>query len=78
MIDKLKCGAERKFLVWKLEDLEKLTEAQRELIGVYGEIIKENREKDGKNPTPEYIVINLDEPYVEKVIKIMIENKHWG
>lgn len=27
---------------------------------------------------PKYIVINMDEPYVEEVIEILKRNGHWG
>lgn len=80
MTDKLKCGAERKFLVVKLEDIHKyaLISEQEQLKNITYNIKDKKFCVTGKDPNHEYLVINLDEPYANKVIDIMKEYGHWG
>lgn len=39
--------------------------------------VQEGRIKDGKKPFNSYIIINLDEPYIDEVIEIMKKYGHF-
>jgi hypothetical protein len=76
----MKCGGLRKFIVIKIEDFVKYVNS-----GIKGallqndlEDIQAGRKRDGKEPCPEYIVINTDESYAQEVIEIMKKHGHWG
>jgi len=76
--DKLKCGALRKFCVLKLEDVDFLSYMKQEQLEHICKMIDFNRRQINKKTDNEYLVINMDEPYAEKVKAILIENNHWG
>jgi FKBP-type peptidyl-prolyl cis-trans isomerase 2 len=40
--------------------------------------IESGRMKEGKEPFNNYVVINLDESYIDEVIEILKRNGHWG
>lgn len=69
-----------KFLVLKHEDIDKVLE-ESSYIGNYlddlSSGIREIRENEGRNTNPKYVVINMDEPYIDKIIDIMRDNGHW-
>jgi hypothetical protein len=66
-----------KFIVFKVEDIEKsCNEKQLRDLYVIAHTIKELRTKEGRNPDPDYFVVNKDEPYADKV-KALIE-EHEG
>lgn len=75
----LKCGAKHKFMVIKIDDTKKYLslEQQAKLVDIL-DTIQIAREKEGKNPNNEYLVINTDEPYVPEIIEILKRNGHWG
>lgn len=76
---KLKCGAKRSHLVLKLDDIEKvLIDKRKEQLADICRFIRDNRKIREKNPAPEYIVINTDEPYINDIIEILKKNGHWG
>ncbi|MEK4684785.1 hypothetical protein NSQ76_03415 [Bacillus sp. FSL M8-0256] len=37
--------------------------------------IEEGRQKDGKKPFNNYLVINQDEPYIEEVFEVLKKNR---
>jgi hypothetical protein len=48
---------------------------------IFGEVldtIEQGRVKDGKHPFNNYVVINLDEPYIDEIVEIMKRHGHWG
>ena len=79
----VKEGFGRKFTVINESDIEKyvpkkfqenLNEALNEAL----DYVEDGRMQDGKQPGNNYIVINLDEPYTDKIIEIMKRHGHWG
>lgn len=78
-MEQLKCGAIKKHIVIKIEDLKhinsvfKIAMLQNDL-----EDIQTGRKAEGKDPSPEYLVINTDEPYINDIIEILKANGHWG
>lgn len=57
-----------KFVVFKKQDaLKYLAEPDLQSLEHILNTIAQGREKDGKNPTNEYYVCNIDEPYAEMV-----------
>ena len=79
MLEYLLCGGERKFVVLKIEDLIKYVDSVFKLSMLENDMkdIRDGRKADGKNPEPEYLVINADEPYSPDVINILKNNGHW-
>lgn len=75
-------GRERRYTVLNEHDIEKylkddtkeLLETSLDMIGVK---IETGRIKDGKKPFNSYIVINVDEPFVDEIIEILKRNDHW-
>lgn len=82
MCEKLKCGAicgkNKKFTVLKDEDINKyLTETEKAIFNeLRNKIMFSRRDIDGKSSNNEYMVINKDEPYANKVIEIMKKHGH--
>ncbi len=73
---KIKDMIEEKFLVIKLDDIDKcLTTHQQESLGDLLRHIDENRKRDGKKDN-DYLVVNVDEPYAELVFNIMRKYGH--
>jgi len=79
MSDFLKCGARRKFLVLKLNDIGSFLTI-REIDSLWNKVrkIEKKRAKLGKTKENEYVVINTDEPYANEIIEILKKNNHWG
>jgi hypothetical protein len=75
-----KNGALKKFIVIKVEDLVKYVKSPFKISMFDNDLydIQEGRKTDGKDPCPEYLVINMDEPYVNEIIDILKKNGHWG
>lgn len=76
----LKNGAKRKFIVIKIDDLLKHVNSVFKLAMLDNDLqdIQTGRKAEGKEPVPEYLVINTDEPYASEVIEIMKRHGHWG
>lgn len=55
------------------EELDKMEEA----IGYVLADVEFGREQDGKKPYNSYIVINVDEPYIEEIIEVMKRHGDW-
>jgi hypothetical protein len=61
-----------KYEVIKLEDAKKyLLPIQKEMLFQIVHEIQAGRQKDGKPPCNNYVVVNEDEPYAEKVWKLI-------
>lgn len=76
-------GFERRYTVINERDYKKhvlpsLKEKFEEVFGEVLEHIEIGRELDGKQPYNNYIVVNIDEPYIGEIIEIMKRNGHWG
>lgn len=68
-----------KFTVIKNDDLNKYVGCNGlTAIEAVEDIIKSNRILDGRKVNNQYIVINVDEPYADKVIDLMKAHGHWG
>lgn len=39
--------------------------------------ISMGRDRDGKVASPNYIVINTDEPYIEEIVEVLKKHGHW-
>lgn len=80
MLEFLKCGAAKKFIVIKIDDLKKYVNSVFKLAMLENDLndIQAGRKADGKKPCPEYLVISTDEPYAGEIIEIMKRNGHWG
>ena len=78
-MEKLKCGGLNKFIVIKRDDLKHINSSFKVamLINDLNDI-SDGRKAEGKDPCPEYLVINTDEPYAPEVIEILKRNGHWG
>lgn len=79
----IKEGFERRYTILNEKDYEKYIDIrlQSKFEHVLFEVldqIEDGRIKDGKNPYNNYVVINLDEPYIYEIIEIMKRNGHWG
>ncbi len=79
----VKEGFERRFTIINENDFEKyVPDGERSRFDrVFNDIcewIEDGRKLDGKIPYNNYVVINLDEPYIDEVIEIMKRNGHWG
>ncbi|WP_018934463.1 hypothetical protein [Gracilibacillus lacisalsi] len=79
----VKEGWERKYTVINENDLNKYVpvntkEDFRIAFNEVADWIENGRMKDGKEPYNNYVVINLDEPYIGEIIDILMKNGHWG
>ena len=74
----LRCGAKRKFIVFKLEDVEKLGHYYQRALEEVAYIIERNRRANEQTVDNEYLVINTDEPYRDEIIDVLKRNGHWG
>lgn len=70
-------GMDEKFFIVKKEDLEKIDEHARGYFFFGMNEVWKMREATGKKQN-RYIIINVDEPYIEDIIKILQKNGHWG
>lgn len=79
MPETLKSRGKRKFIVFKIADYVKYVNSgiKAALLQNDLEDIAAGRKADGKDPYPEYIVINMDEPYVPEIIEIMKRHGQW-
>ncbi|MED3779381.1 hypothetical protein P4560_02290 [Heyndrickxia sporothermodurans] len=78
----VKEGFERRYTVINERDFQKyvkdsVKENFRLTFNNVAAWIEDGRKKDGKEPFNNYIVINLDEPYINDVIRIMKDHGHW-
>ncbi len=79
----IKEGFKRRYTVLNERDYQKyidetLKEEFEEVLDKVLFEIQLGRELDGKRPYNNYVVINLDEPYINEVVDIMKRNGHWG
>ena len=78
----LRCGAQKKFIVFNINDLNNLSEQEREFamksFNTISGFICSNRNLAGKKTDNEYLVINTDEPYVNEIVITLKKNGHWN
>lgn len=61
-----------KYYVFKIEDLDNcLSGEQREQLAGIIDCVQRTRLDAGKNPNPKYTVVSEEEPYCEKVKKLI-------
>ncbi len=77
MSEFMKCGGLKKFIVFKNEDLAQCPEHIREGVERTGAFIAALRREQWREPHPEYIVINVDEPYIGEIIDVLKRHGHW-
>lgn len=66
----LSCGAKLKYTIIKNEKIASLPVGRRQL---FLKLLEEMKQ------TPnEYLVINIDEPYIEEIVDILKKHGHWG
>lgn len=76
-------GKERKYTVINERDVKKYSSEKwinkmNSSINNVLDDVEAGRTADGKEPFNNYIVINIDEPYVQEVIEIMKRYGHWN
>lgn len=76
----MKCGGIRKHIVIKVDDFVKYVNCgvKAALLDNDLQDIQAGRKADGKDPRPEYIVVNTDEPYAQEVIDVLKRHGAWG
>ncbi|MCM3180205.1 hypothetical protein [Cytobacillus horneckiae] len=79
----VKEGFERRFTIVNERDFRKYVPVpvQDDFIRKFNNVadwIEDGRIKEGKKSNNSYVVINLDEPYINEIIEIMKRNGHWG
>ncbi len=79
----VKEGFERRFTVINEHDFQKYVpvHTRESFEAKFNNVagwIEDGRKQEGKQPFNSYIVINLDEPYIDEIIEIMKRHGHWG
>lgn len=79
----IKEGFKRRFTILNEADYQKYIDEdlKENFEEVFNEVlgkIEIGRVSDGKKPFNNYVVINLDEPYIDEIVAIMKRNGHWG
>lgn len=79
----IKEGFKRRYTIINEKDYEKYVSSHAKLrfenaIDYVIEEIESGRELEGKKPFNNYVVINLDEPYINEIVEIMKRNNHWN
>lgn len=74
-------GRERRYTVLNERDIKKyITEKQKELLNeTLDDVlasVENGRRKDGKSPYNSYIIINVDEPYIDEIVAVMKKHGH--
>ena len=65
-----------KYYVFKIEDLDNcLSSEQREQLAEIMNCVQKTRLDAGKDPNPHYLVVNEDEPYANKVRKLILKEE---
>jgi len=75
-------GRARRYTVVNESDIKKYVPANvketfEHIVDLVGIHIEAGRTEDGKKPFNNYIVINLDEPYIGEIIEVMKRHGHW-
>jgi hypothetical protein len=78
MNNTMNCGAERKFVVLKLDDINHLDAHFKLSLRSVQDAIWHYRLRSKKKLGNEYIVINTDEPYFWLIKLVMKMFGHWG
>lgn len=65
-------------MVLKIKDVKAVCPAhQIATLQAVGSLVYKHRLDTGRDPEPEYIVVNRDEPYSGNVVAVLRENGHW-
>lgn len=75
-------GRERRYTVLNERDIQKYSSPKwinnmNHAINDVLDDVHAGRVHDGKKPYNSYIVINVDEPYVDEIIEVMKKHGHW-
>ncbi|MEY9980095.1 hypothetical protein [Lysinibacillus sp. RC79] len=78
----IKEGCERKYTIINDRDVAKYVDSftQNELAIALDNVcsqIEHGRESDGKVAFNNYIVVNVDEPYINDIVAVLENNEHW-
>lgn len=78
----IKEGCERKYTIINDRDVAKYVDSftQNELAIALDSVcsqIEHGRESDGKASFNNYIVVNVDEPYINDIVTVLADNGHW-
>ncbi|MFL1998375.1 hypothetical protein VYF65_004175 [Lysinibacillus irui] len=78
----IKEGCERKYTIINDRDLAKYVDpfTQNELAIALDNVssqIEHGRERDGKGAFNNYIVVNVDESYINDIVAVLEDNGHW-
>lgn len=78
----IKEGCERKYTIINERDVDKYVDpfTQNELVVALDSVcsqIEHGRERDGKAAFNNYIVVNVDEPYINDIVAVLENNDHW-
>lgn len=63
--------------VVKYDDLPLDNKNISEALSILGSLSRLARHSKGKDPYPNYIVINTDESYIEEIIDVLRKHGHW-
>jgi hypothetical protein len=76
----MKCGGVQKHIVIKWADFVKYINNGFKTAMLKNDLedIQAGRKADGKEPCPEYIVVNTDEPYANEIIEVLKQHGAWG
>lgn len=75
-------GRKRRYTVINEADrLKYLTQEENahlnDVLGQYFSKIEEGRTQDGKPPYNSYVIINVDESYIDDIVSLMKKNGQW-
>ncbi|MDQ0412699.1 hypothetical protein [Mesobacillus stamsii] len=75
-------GRERRYTILNERDIAKYAgKNQADLMNeAIDDVLREvetGREQEGKKPFNSYVVINVDEPYIDEIIAVMKRHGHW-
>lgn len=66
-------------MVLKMDDIRKyLSDEQICELNNISQTIQNGREKDGKNKCNEYYICNVDEPYADEVLEVILKAESEG
>ena len=63
--------------VVKIDDVTNNSDETKKALEELSFVSRLNRTIQLKDPEPQYIVINTDEPYIDEIINVMKKHGHW-
>jgi hypothetical protein len=67
-----------RYLVVKWDDIAILSDKRKEQLDYLLRRVEDYREAAGKTRSNDYIVVNIDEPYIQEIIDVLKRHGHWG